>query len=92
MNSNFWYISYNLFFSPLLYGMLKLLALYNSNIRESIIKRKNLWLRLEEKVSKREWQKPLLWFHVASAGEFLQAKPVIKRCILQRFRVWNRRN
>ena len=35
---------------------------------------------MEEAVSKRDWQKPLLWFHVASAGEFLQAQPLIVRC------------
>jgi len=83
MTNRFWYISYNLIILPFLYGIAKLLALYNPNIRESIIKRKNLWERLEGQISKRNWQKPLLWFHVASAGEFLQAKPVIERCILR---------
>ena len=80
MTSRFWYISYNLFI-PLLYGFVKLLAYFKPNISESIKKRKNLWQRLENEVSKRNWQKPLIWFHVASAGEFLQAKPVIDRCI-----------
>ena len=71
------------FFLPFFYGIVKLLAIYKPNIKESISKRKNLWERLEKQISKRDWQKPLLWFHVASAGEFLQAKPVIERCILR---------
>jgi len=83
MTSRFWYISYNLFFIPFLYVIVKFLAIYNPNIKESISKRKNLWERLEKQISKRDWQKPLLWFHVASAGEFLQAKPVIERCFLR---------
>jgi len=81
MTSHFWYLSYNFFLLPLMYGIVKFLSLFKSNIRESIEKRKGLWERIEQKVSKRDWQKPLIWFHVASAGEFLQAKPVIERCI-----------
>ena len=81
MISRFWFLSYNIFLLPLFYGIIKFLALYKKNVRESIEKRKNLWLRLEEKISKRDWQKPLLWFHVASAGEYLQAHPVIRRCV-----------
>ncbi len=83
MNSRFWYISYNLFILPIFFGIVKFLALFKPDIREGIEKRYNLWERLEEKVSKRNWQKPLIWFHVASAGEFLQAKPVVERCILR---------
>ena len=59
--------------------MTKLLSLYKPNVKESIIKRKKLWDRLEKNISNREWKKPLIWFHVASAGEYLQAKPVMKR-------------
>ena len=80
MNSRFWYILYNLFFLPMLIGTSKLLAPYRTKIRESLEKREGLWVRLEEAVSKRDWTKPLLWFHVASAGEFLQAQPLIVRC------------
>ena len=80
MTSRFWYLSYNLIFLPLLLGTTKLLAPYKPKIRESIEKREGLWVRLEEAVSKRDWQKPLIWFHVASAGEFLQAQPLI--CLL----------
>ena len=39
------------------------------------------WKRMAYAISFREWQKPLVWLHVASAGEFLQAQPVIKKCV-----------
>ena len=81
MYRTFWFLFYNLFIIPFSYGILKFLEFLKPNIRESFEKRTGLWNRLEESLSKREWQKPLIWFHVASAGEYLQAKPVMKRCI-----------
>ncbi len=83
MTSRFWFLTYNLILLPLLSGVVKIFASYNSKISESIEKREGLWERLEVAVSKRDWQKPLLWFHVASAGEFLQAQPLIDRCIAE---------
>ena len=83
MTSRFWFLTYNLILLPLLSGIVKILASYNSKISESIEKREALWERLEEAVSKRDWQKPLIWFHVASAGELLQAQPLIVRCIAE---------
>ena len=83
MTSRFWFLTYNLILLPLLSGIVRIFASYNSKISESIEKREGLWERLEVAVSKRDWQKPLLWFHVASAGEFLQAQPLIVRCIAE---------
>ena len=83
MTSRFWFLTYNIILIPLLSLVVKILASYHSKINESIEKRKGLWERLEEAVSKRDWQKPLIWFHVASAGEFLQAQPLIVRCIAE---------
>ena len=83
MTSRFWFLTYNLILLPLLSGIVKIFSSYNSKISESIEKREGLWERLEVAVSKRDWQKPLLWFHVASAGEFLQAQPLIDRCIAE---------
>ena len=80
MTSRIWFLLYNLICLPLMLATTKLLATCIPKIRESIKKREGLWVRLEEGISKRGWQKPLLWFHVASAGEFLQAQPVIARC------------
>ena len=83
MTSRFWFLTYNIFLIPLLSVIVNILASYHSKINESIEKRKGLWERLEEAVSKRNWQKPLIWFHVASAGELLQAQPLIVRCIAE---------
>jgi len=83
MMSRFWFMLYNFLLFPLFYGIIKILSLYKKNVRESIKKRKNLWQRLGNSISKRDWQKPLIWFHVASAGEYLQALPVINRCVLK---------
>ena len=83
MTSRFWFLTYNLILLPLLSGIVRIFASYNSKISESIEKREGLWERLEVAVSKRDWQKPLLWFHVASAGEFLQAQPLIVRSIAE---------
>ena len=83
MTSRFWFLTYNIILIPLLSVVVKILASYHSKINESIEKRKGLWERLEEAVSKRDWQKPLIWFHVASAGELLQAQPLIVRCIAE---------
>ena len=83
MATRFWFVVYNLIFLPLLSGTVKLLAPFSRNIKDSLEKREGLWERFENAVSKRDWQKPLLWFHVASAGELLQAQPLIDRCSSQ---------
>jgi 3-deoxy-D-manno-octulosonic-acid transferase len=83
MTSRFWFAAYNLFLLPLFLGIVKLLAFSKTNIRESLEKREGQWERLADGISKRDWQKPLIWLHVASAGEFLQAQPVIERCVTE---------
>ena len=83
MSKRFWFVVYNLLILNLLSGAVKVLAPFRRNIRDGLEKREGLWERLESSVSKRDWQKPLLWFHVASAGELLQAKPLIDRCSAQ---------
>ena len=83
MISRFWFFAYNLFFLPLLLGIVKLLAFSKINIRESLEKREGQWERLADSISTRDWQKPLIWMHVASAGEFLQAQPLIERCVAE---------
>jgi len=83
MTSRFWFTAYNLLLLPLFLGIVKILAFSKTNIRESLEKREGQWERLADGVSKRDWQKPLVWLHVASAGEFLQAQPVIERCVAE---------
>ncbi len=63
----------------------RLAAIRNRNLRKGLEGRKGLWRRLEQQLQYRDPQKPLIWFHVASAGEFLQAQPVLERCMQQGF-------
>ena len=83
MTRYFWFAAYNLFFLPLFFSIVKLSSFYKHNIRENLQKREGQWERLADRVSSRDWQKPLVWLHVASAGELLQAQPVIKRCVIE---------
>ena len=34
---------------------------------------------MDEALQKRDWNLPLLWLHAASAGEILQAEPIIRQ-------------
>jgi 3-deoxy-D-manno-octulosonic-acid transferase len=58
-----------------------LAACKNQNLKEGLAGRKGLWQRLEAQLSQRDPNQPLIWFHVSSAGEFLQAQPVLERCL-----------
>lgn len=62
-----------------------LAALKNQNLAAGLQGRKRLWQRLEAQLRQRSPEKPLIWFHVASAGEFLQAQPVLERCLRHNF-------
>lgn len=64
---------------PFLWGVVHLLALRNKKLRASLLGRKGLWHRVDEQSLRRSLHQPLAWFHVASVGEFLQAKPLIQR-------------
>ncbi|MDH5692132.1 MAG: 3-deoxy-D-manno-octulosonic acid transferase [Gammaproteobacteria bacterium] len=78
-NSTLWQITYsNLLLPTLLLGA-KFSALKNQKTRATLAGQEGLWERLEQQVTNRDPSKPLLWFHVASAGEYLQAMPVMER-------------
>jgi len=83
MTQRLWRICYSWFACPILWIALHLLAFRNQNIKEGLEGRKGLWQRLDIQLAHRSPKKPLIWFHVASAGEFLQAQPVLDRCIRQ---------
>ncbi|MGA1598520.1 MAG: 3-deoxy-D-manno-octulosonic acid transferase [bacterium] len=61
--------------------LVKRKALRDKNLQDGLQGREGLWERLGAQVAKRSWGRPLVWFHVASAGEFLQALPVMERCV-----------
>jgi len=68
---------YNLFILPLLYAGFRIGALFNLKIRKGIQGRKDLLKRLANDLDAN--QKPTIWFHNSSYGEFEQAKPILAR-------------
>ncbi|GAK58042.1 three-deoxy-D-manno-octulosonic-acid transferase domain protein [Candidatus Vecturithrix granuli] len=85
MNQRIWRLCYSWFACPLGWLVGQLLAFKNQTLKESLDGRKGLWQRLDAQLVQRDQQKPLVWFHVASAGEFLQAQPVFERCMQHGF-------
>ncbi len=73
-----WPTLYNLLVLPLLWTASKLASLSNQKIRQSLDGKKDLWSRLDANMQDRDSTKTLIWFHVPSAGEFLQAQPVLE--------------
>ncbi|HPI39205.1 MAG TPA: glycosyltransferase N-terminal domain-containing protein [Pseudobdellovibrionaceae bacterium] len=68
---------YNYFLIPLAQCLLPLVSLFIPKVKEISRQQKNIWERLDPQLLKLK-PGPRLWFHVSSAGEFLQAKPVIE--------------
>ena len=78
-----WRFCYSRIAAPLMGIVVQLVALSNRNLKAGLEGRKGLWQRLNDQLSARDPQKPLIWFHVSSAGEFLQAQPVLERFFQQ---------
>lgn len=76
-----WWALYNALLLPLLAVGVRLAALRSAKLRATLAGHRGLWARLEHALAARDPARPLLWFHVASAGEFLQAEPVLSRCL-----------
>lgn len=73
-----WQFVYSALF-PLLLGLMYVAALRSRKLRQSLAGRRGVWARLAEQAAARDDARPLVWFHVSSAGEFLQAMPVLER-------------
>ncbi|MDM9630369.1 3-deoxy-D-manno-octulosonic acid transferase [Robiginitalea aurantiaca] len=58
------------------WNILKLIALFNPGIRKFVVGRKNTLPYLQRM---RDPQKPLIWMHTASLGEFEQGAPVLEK-------------
>lgn len=78
-NKTFWQTTYSTVVLPALFLALKAAAFKNQKLNETIAGHKGLWQRIEEQMRARKNHMPLVWFHVASAGEYLQAMPVMQR-------------
>ncbi len=51
----------------------------NKKLRDTLAGHKGMWERTDTQLKDRDKNKPIIWFHVASAGEYLQALPVMER-------------
>ena len=57
-------------------GLVRLVSPFHSKARKWVRGRKGLWQKLTDALRGNE--KPVVWFHVSSLGEFEQARPVIE--------------
>jgi len=71
-----WRAIYNLLL-PLFLLLVRLFGRFNPKIQASLSGRKNLFETLTEKVKQFPPHQKRIWFHVASVGEFEQARPLI---------------
>ncbi|MDH5751772.1 MAG: 3-deoxy-D-manno-octulosonic acid transferase [Deltaproteobacteria bacterium] len=77
-----WPLAYNLLLLPLILLAAYLLALFKGGkLRESLAGKRGVFERINEAMIHRDSPTPLVWFHVASAGEYLQAQPVLIRML-----------
>ena len=70
---------YSYFILPAVIAASKIISLKNKKMRDTLSGHEGVFERIEQQLSKRDQSKPLVWFHVASAGEYLQALPVMER-------------
>lgn len=64
---------------PLALGLAWSLSWTSPKLRAGFSRRRGVWKRLLRLSGRRDPTKALLWFHVASAGEFLQMEPLLRR-------------
>ena len=77
--SRFWSQTYNFFFLPLLYILIRAGSLFNQKIRRGIKGRKRIFEELIVNSQSLDRSKKTIWFHSSSLGEFEQAKPIIQK-------------
>lgn len=73
-----WLVLYNVFVIPVLWIALRSIALWNDKVRRGLNGRRRLFASLHAKLSLRGSRRTF-WIHVASMGEFEQAKPILER-------------
>ena len=77
--TTFWKLIYRFILQPLLIQLIQQQAKKKPHLKEALDGRIGLWERMDEALQKRDWNLPLLWLHTASAGEILQAEPIIRQ-------------
>jgi 3-deoxy-D-manno-octulosonic-acid transferase len=73
-----WLILYNLLGVPAIYAGFIVGSLFNSKIKEGLKSRKGIFKNLSREIKRANGRKKIL-FHCTSAGEWLQALPVIEK-------------
>jgi len=76
---------YNVLILPLLILLLKAISHKNKKIKETLAGQTGIWQRIESQIKNKDNNKTVIWFHVASAGEFLQALPVMERLMKENY-------
>lgn len=73
-----WLLLYNLFVIPVFWLGLRAASLFNDKVRRGLQGRRRLFSSLHAKLALRG-KRSTFWVHVASMGEFEQAKPILER-------------
>ena len=73
----FLFILYNVLIIPPTIFVLSIISLFNSKIRKGLAGRIGLIRKLKGELPLKKSDRDVIWFHVSSYGEFLQAKPVM---------------
>ncbi len=74
-----WQALYCYLILPLLMVAVRLFAIMHHKTARTLQGHRGLWHRIEQQAKQFNLNQPLIWFHVASAGELLQAQPVMER-------------
>lgn len=69
--------AYRLIALPFFVLLIAFVSLWHSKTRRSLVGHQGLYNRLKTRLQLRDPNKNLVWFHVASAGEYLKVRPVI---------------
>ncbi|MDA0856022.1 MAG: 3-deoxy-D-manno-octulosonic acid transferase, partial [Proteobacteria bacterium] len=77
--TTFWKLIYRFILQPLLMQFIQQQAKKKPNLKEALEGRIGIWERMDEALQQRDWNLPLLWLHAASAGEILQAEPILRQ-------------
>jgi len=70
-------IIYKLIIYPVFSLFIKVFALFHKKTRLALAGHVGVFTRLTEKLQPRDEKHPLVWFHVASVGEYLKIRPLI---------------
>lgn len=77
--ATFWQFLYSIVLLPAIRLGALFLARKKPKLRATLAGHRGLWERIEAQLANRHSDAAMVWFHVASAGEFLQALPVMER-------------